>query len=118
MSITPQTTPNGNIPVSATSPDIQDVWVEYDDVEEVVTVTPGQVDKGTTVRFKDPKGGKLRIVFLSPSGKETDAVQDSDPCTLIIGGTYHFECFFSYADGRPDINPANGGVIDVVPQRP
>jgi hypothetical protein len=100
------------------SVDVHDIDIDYNESTGAVTVTPTWVDKNTTVRFKNPKGGKLRIVFLSPTGKETDTVLDSELCTLSVGGTYHFKCFFTPSGAKNEISPKSGGVIDVVPQRP
>ena len=66
---------------------IQEIWVDYDERNDGVSVNPDGVRKGATVRFRDPKGGKLRIVFLSPTGDETTTVSDSELCTLSVGGT-------------------------------
>jgi hypothetical protein len=118
MSTINQITSNGASAVAPTFAVVQDIWVEYDETNDRVTVTPGKVDKGATVRFKNPKGGQLRIVFLSPDGRETEPVGDSESCTLMIGGTYHFKCFFTFAGANGEISPESGGVIDVVPQRP
>jgi len=113
MSSTTQVTPNGRIAPA----DVKEIHVVYNDANPVI-VTPPSVSKGTTARFKDPSGGKLRIVFLSPTGKATDQVLDSELCTLTVGGTYHFKCFFTDAKGVEHEGPAIGGVIDVEPQRP
>lgn len=94
----------------------QDVWVEYDDASDTVTVTPDSVSKETKVCFKNSKG-KLKIVFLSPTGKETDTLTDTEECILTVGGSYHFKCFFTGPNGETD-SPKNGGVIVVSPLRP
>lgn len=114
MSTSTQVTPNRRDIAPA---EIQEIHVEYNGSNSV-TVTPTSVSKGTTARFKDPKGGKLRIVFLSPTGKATDHVLDSELCTLTVGGMYHFKCFFTGADGVERESPTNGGVIEVSPVRP
>jgi hypothetical protein len=99
--------------------DVQEISVEHDETTDRVTVTPRSVHKGTTVRFKDPKGSKLRIVFLCPNGKqEVDSVLDSDLYTLTTGGTYHFKCFFKRQEAIAEYSPEIGGVIDVLPRRP
>src|SRR5437764_12016489 len=75
--------------------DVQQISVEYDEVTDKVIVTPSAVHKDTIVRFKNPKGGKVRIVFLCPDGKENEFVSDSDLYTLTIGGIYVFNSFFN-----------------------
>src|SRR5262245_18163545 len=52
----------------------QDIELRYDESTYSVTVTPDSVAKGTTVRFVNPDGGKVRVVFVSPRGNESDAV--------------------------------------------
>jgi hypothetical protein len=96
----------------------KEISVDYNETSYAVTVSPEKIDKDTCVRFKNPKGGKLRIVFLSPTGKETDTVTDSDTCTLTVGGFYHFKCFFTPPGSNNEISPKTGGVIDVIPHRP
>lgn len=96
---------------------IQVVRVEYDETNDSVTVTPQAIEKGTTVRFKNPSGG-LRIAFLSPSGEEMEPLSDTELFKLAIGGTYHFRCFFTPVGKNGEISPENGGVIDVLPLRP
>ncbi|HWZ42732.1 MAG TPA: hypothetical protein VNW97_04615 [Candidatus Saccharimonadales bacterium] len=118
MSTITQATPVDAVSTPVVFTDLQDIQVAYDKIHDRVTVTPNQMDKGATVRFHDPNGGKLRIVFLSPCGKEMDSVSDSEPYVLKIGGTYHFKCFFSPLEGTTETSPENGGIIDVVPQRP
>ena|SRR5205823_7769573 len=98
--------------------DVQEISVEYDEINDGVIVTPPEVAKGKIVRFKDPKGGKLRIEFLCPNGKETDPVLDSEFYTLVEGGTYHFKCFFTRPGASREVSPKTGGVIDVLPRRP
>lgn len=117
MKMTIQQTASNNGSAHTNLADVQEISVQYNEATDAVTVTPGEVRKGTTVRFKNP-GGKLRIVFLSPSGKEMEAVSDSELCKLTIGGTYHFRCFFSSVGLNDEVNPESGGVLDVVPQRP
>ena len=117
MKMTIQRTVSNNGSDHTSLAEVQEISVQYDEATDAVTVTPGQVSKGTTARFKNP-GGKLRIVFLSPSGKEMEPVSDSELCKLTIGGTYHFRCFFSSVGQNDEISPESGGVIDVVPQRP
>lgn len=102
----------------ATGPNVQDIWVAYDQVNNGVTVNPGQVPKGTTVQFLDPNKGKLRIVFLSPSGNDSDTVLDSQAAMMAIGGIYHFKCFFTPVGATQEINPKNGGIIIVSPTQP
>ena len=120
MATTIEITPNGPVAVPAPMDPttVQDIWVAYDAATDGVTVTPDQVPKGTAVRFLDPAKGKLRIVFLSPSGLETEPVLDSHLCLMVVGGTYHFKCFFTPVGATSEISPKYGGVIDVVPQRP
>src|SRR5215469_18539831 len=94
-----QVNPNGALPGPAHLADTMEILVEYDPTTGGVTVNPGQVDKNTTVRFRDPKGNKLKIVFLSPEGNETDTMLDTDSCTMLIGGIYHFLCYFTTPGG-------------------
>lgn len=116
--MTYQVNPNGAIPGPASLADVKEVLVDYDKVAGGVTVTPGQVDKGATVRFRDPQGGKLRIVFLSPEGNASDCVMDSDSCTMLVGGIYHFQCFFTPLGSENEIAAKTGGVLEVYPPRP
>jgi hypothetical protein len=106
------------VPLTATVTAVQDVSVAYDEANDGVTVTPGQIGKGATVRFSDPKGGRLRIEFLLPNGQETTPVLDSEFYILEIGGIYHFKCFFLPKGASVEISPKNGGILDVVPERP
>jgi hypothetical protein len=99
-------------------PKVLTIWVAYDKANDGVTVNPGQVDKGTTVQFLDPDKGKLRIAFLSPTGRESDTVLDSHVAMMVIGGVYHFKCFFTPVGATHEISPTNGGVIVVSPERP
>ena len=96
----------------------QDIQLRYNEATWGVTVTPDTVHKGTTVRFVNPDGGKVRVVFLSPRGNEVDAVKDSESCLLAIGGSYHFKCFFLPEGATREIAATTGGVIDVIPHRP
>ena len=114
MSALPQLIPDG-ANASSASARVQDIMVEYDETNEAVSVTPDAVKKGTSVRFKCSKGS-LKIVFLSPTGKETETLTDSDVCKLTIGGAYHFKCYFTLPNGTE--SPENGGVLDVLPHRP
>ena len=118
MSRNPQKISNGTGPASVDVAAVHDILVAYDKTNDGVIVTPGEVRKGSTVRFKDPAGGKLRIKFLLPNGKESDPVMDSETYTLTVGGTYHFKCFFTLPGTTREISPRYGGVIDVMPQRP
>ena len=118
MSMNPQRISNGTGPASVVVAAVHDVLVAYDKTNDGVMVSSGEVRKGTIVRFRDPAGGKLRIKFLLPNGKETDPVVDSETYTLAVGGTYHFKCFFTLPGTSREISPRNGGVIDVMPQRP
>ena len=106
-------------PTNTTDPGSEavDVWVEYDEENDGVNVTPTAVHKDTVVRFRNSKGHKL-IEFLSPAGDDCDMVMDSKIYALRIGGTYHFKCFFIHPETGYEISPKNGGVIDVEPQRP
>lgn len=114
-----QVNPNGAIPGPLSLAGVKEILVEYVPATGGVIVTPGQVDKDTTVRFRDPKGNKLKIIFLSPEGNETDTVLDSDTCTMIVGGIYHFLCFFtSPGDKYEQIVAKTGGVLEVYPPRP
>jgi len=119
MATITQVISNGAPKASTNSADVKDILVNYDYNNRGVSVTPTSVDKGTTARFRNvQQGGKLRIVFLSPTGKETDEVLDSELCTLMIGGTYHFKCFFTAPGSSIEESPETGGVIDVYPPRP
>lgn len=85
---------------------------------DMVKVDPPQVnrEKDMPILFKDRNGGKVRIVFLSPEGKETNhEVKDSEPCTLTDGGLYHFHCYFTRAGSNSEDPNPSGGVLDVVP---
>ncbi|HEY6347938.1 MAG TPA: AbrB/MazE/SpoVT family DNA-binding domain-containing protein [Candidatus Angelobacter sp.] len=113
-----QVNPNGAVPQTANLADVHQILVEYDSTSGGVTVNPGQVDNGKTVRFKDPKGGKLRVVFLSPEGNETDTVLDGDSCTMIIAGIYRFLCFFTPPEATTEIAAKTVGVLEVYPHRP
>ena len=113
-----QVNPNGAILAAANDAHVQEILVDYDPISGGVTVNPGTVDKGKTVRFKDPKGGRLRVVFLSPEGNETDQVLDRDSCTMIVGGIYHFKCFFTLPGTTTEIASKTGGVLEVYPPRP
>ena len=115
MSALPQLTPDGSDLAPARSTNVQDIFVEYDETNDGVTVTPDNVKKGSSARFKCSKG-PLKITFLSPTGKEMETLTESDICALTVGGTYHFKCSFTTADGTE--SPTNGGVIDVLPRRP
>lgn len=110
--------PGDSFPSSANLADVQEISVGYDEINDSVIVTPEAVRKGTTVRFKDPKGSKLRIVFLSPNGKEVETVSDSESYKLTTGGSYHFKCFFTLPGASGEVYPKSGGVIDVMPRRP
>jgi len=112
MSTITEVTPNSQPTV------VKDIWVAYDEANDGVTVNPGTVDKGTTVRFLDPNGGKLRIVFLSPTGNQCDPVANRQLCTMVIDGIYHFKCFFTPVGGTREISPKNGGVIVVPSELP
>jgi len=116
MSALPKVFPDGAVAASENSTATQDVWVEYDETNDAVSVSPESVSKGTKVCFKTSKG-TLKVVFLSPTGKETDTLTDTDECYLTVGGSYHFKCFFTGLDGKTD-SPKNGGVIIVAPTRP
>lgn len=108
--------PNG---AGATSgADTQEILVAYDEANDGVTVTPDSVAKNTHVRFVDPNGGRLRVAFLCPDGKEVEVVPHMTWCMMLIGGTYHFKCYFTPAGYAHEISPTNGGVIDVMPRRP
>ena len=96
---------------------VQEILVEYDEANDSVKVTPTAVQKGAVVRFKAPKGVKLRIEFLLPNGEETRSVLDSEEYALVEGGTYHFKCFFKSSETENEV-PKDGGVIDILPRRP
>ncbi|HEY6351275.1 MAG TPA: hypothetical protein VI636_17870 [Candidatus Angelobacter sp.] len=113
-----QVNPNGAILANGNVADIHEIQVGYDPTSGGVSVNPGLVDKGTTVRFKDPAGGKVRIVFLSPEGNPSDIVCDSDSCTMLIGGVYHFLCYFTPLGADSETPARTGGVLEVHPPRP
>jgi hypothetical protein len=97
---------------------VQDIALDYDESTYAVTVTPDSVQTNTTVRFMNPKGAKVRVVFLSPRGNETDTVLDSESCTLTVGGIYHFKCFFLPKGATTEITSATGGGVEVQPHKP
>jgi hypothetical protein len=104
---------------SADVPGVQEIQIEWDPKTGAVTVTPSTVKKGTTIRLKNSKGQRVRIVFLSPDGHEGESVRDSDTYTVTTGGLYHFECFFTASgSGAKEVKSKLGGVIDVTPHRP
>ncbi|HEY6249253.1 MAG TPA: hypothetical protein VI685_04795 [Candidatus Angelobacter sp.] len=113
-----QVNPNGAVPTAANPADVQEIQVDYDPASGGVTVNPGLVEKGKTVHFKDPKGGKVRVVFLSPEGNPSDEMLDCDSCTMNIGGIYHFQCFFTPVGATSEIAAKTGGVLEVHPPRP
>jgi hypothetical protein len=86
---------------------------------ELATVSPQQVNKNEfpTVFFHTEPPGKVRVVFLSPEGNETDVVADSEEYKLVKGGFYHFNCYFTSAEGKEDNEPV-GGTLDVIPHKP
>jgi len=108
----------GTAGFASRGPKVQDIWVAFDEANDGVTVKPDQVAKGATVQFRDPNKGKIRIVFLSPTGNESDTVLDSHVAMMVIGGVYHFKCFFTPVGATHEISPKNGGVIIVSPERP
>jgi hypothetical protein len=97
---------------------VQDIQLDYDESTYAVTVTPDSVQHNTTVRFVNPKGAKVRVVFLSPRGNETDTVLDSQSCMLEIGGIYQFKCFFLPKGATTEISSATGGGVEVIPHKP
>jgi len=117
MSALPQADPKGPVAVPAASPVVKEITVAYDYAKKTVSVSPDTVDKGTSARFKNPNG-KLTIVFLSPTGREIETIADTDVCHLVIGGSYHFKCFFTDSDGAVHEGPNDGGVIIVSPTQP
>jgi plastocyanin len=114
----PASATNGESSAEVENSRFQDIHLRYNEATWGVTVTPDTVHKGTTVRFVNPDGGKVRVVFLSPRGNEVDAVKDSESCLLAIGGSYHFKCFFLPEGATREIAAATGGFIDVIPHRP
>lgn len=114
--------PNGAVPATSSlvnpegsqSSDTVVIKVKYDKSTETVTVTPCEFCKGDTVRFTDADGGTLKVAFLSAMGKETETYKDSEECTLVMGGVFHFKCYF----GTNEYSPEVGGVIDVTPHMP
>jgi hypothetical protein len=87
---------------------------------ETAKVSPEQVNKNenATVYFHTDSPGKVRVVFLSPEGNETDHVADSEPYTLAKGGFYHFNCYFTPFEGAKESTEPIGGTLDVVPHKP
>jgi hypothetical protein len=104
--------------VARPSKDVVEIMVDYDEAVGWVNVTPSSVTKGTTVCFRNPKGGKLRIAFLSPTGDESTTATDSEVLTLTVGGTFHFKCYFTLSGATIETSPTSIGVIDVFPHRP
>jgi hypothetical protein len=114
----------------ALSKDAVPILVTYPDkpapatTMEMATVSPAMVDRDknkgpdTTVYFHTNSPGKVRIVFLSPAGNETDSVADSEPYTLARGGFYHFNCYFTPFEGAKESTEPIGGTLDVVPHKP
>lgn len=86
-----------------------------------VSVDPPEIDrfKEMPVQFDNfPDGGTVRIVFLSPTGEETDVVHDSQPVKLTTGGFYHFNCYFTPKGETEELDLISGGALDVIPHRP
>jgi len=117
MAALTQVEPKDPATVPADLPDVQDILVDYDPETKAVSVTPDTVGKRTFVRFKYPDG-KLTIVFLSPTGNETETLTDTDIRQLTVGGSYHFKCFFTESDGSVYEGSGDGGVIIVSPTKP
>jgi hypothetical protein len=123
MSTTTQVPTNGT---GALPKEAKPIMVTYPDklttaaAMETATVTPEQVhkDKTPTVCFQTTPPGKVRVVFLSPEGNETDHVADSEPYTLAKGGFYHFNCYFTPVEGAKESTEPIGGMLDVVPHKP
>jgi hypothetical protein len=118
MSTLTATTPNGT---ATTTTNQEDVNVSIGlDANGRVTVTPGEVKTNTNVRFTSPLGA-LKIVLLSPSGKEAEVLTDADVFIPAIAGTYRFRCFYTPGgigtQGALGTVSAEGGVI-VVKERP
>ncbi|HKD79444.1 MAG TPA: hypothetical protein VKH81_07095 [Candidatus Angelobacter sp.] len=90
--------------------------------KEVYTVTVSQdevyKDLDMPVIFENPNGELVKIVFLSPEGKETDEVKAGKECTLTVGGFYHYNCYFIPAGETEPIKATTGGTLDVLPHRP
>jgi|SRR6516225_7420870 hypothetical protein len=90
-----------------------------DTAMDTATVFPKEVNKDDfpTVFFHTDPPGKVRIVFLSPEGNETDDVADSEEYSLVKGGFYHFNCYFTSDEGAKEGEPV-GGTLDVIPHKP
>jgi hypothetical protein len=113
---------NGTPPttISVTYKETSDMTVTPPQKKYTVAVKPDQVNKDLEmpVRFVNPDGGKVRIVFLSPMGKETDEVQDSQLCNLTVGGFFHFNCYFTPPGATKEFPATTGGTLDVIPHKP
>ena len=94
----------------------QEIILDYNTKYEV-TVTPQEVKNNQTVCFKGTKGGKVRVIFVSPFGDELLEMVDSETRMLSVGGFYHFKCFFT-PNGGKEIESKTGGILDVQPHRP
>lgn len=103
--------------MATVNPLVQDIQVEWDPKTGGVTITPSKVKTGTIVRFTNPKGEKVRIVFLS-NGKEANAVEDSNTYTFSTEGTFSFDCFFTAPGSTMEKKSKLGGVIIVTPHVP
>lgn len=114
-----QLTPNDADPGPTNLANVQVIQIDWDPTAPGgVTVKPPKVKPGTTVRFENSKGEKVRIVFLSSDGKETDSVADSQTYTLATEGTFSFECFFTAPGLTKETKAKVGGVIVVTPHVP
>jgi hypothetical protein len=113
--------PNGRISVMSNSntpnsDGLQSIMLSYDPQTYTVTVAPDCVAKDSMICFKT-NSGKVKVVFLSPFGDEITTLLDSEARTISTGGCYHFNCYFTNADGV-EFKSKTGGVIDVQPHRP
>ena len=97
----------------------KEITLDYDPKTYAVSVTPNKIGKGSTIRFRSPKG-KVRVVFVSPFNTDSVEMLDSEQRTLTVGGCYHFRCFFKSESDEygQEIESPTGGVLDIEPHRP
>ncbi|HEY7404434.1 MAG TPA: hypothetical protein VIB39_12985 [Candidatus Angelobacter sp.] len=90
------------------------------DEMEVAAVLPQKVKRKETpkVFFYTTPPGRVRIVFVSPAGNPTDEVADHEVYTIARGGIYHFNCYFTPAEGAEESTEPVGGTLEVIPHKP
>lgn len=110
--VSPSVVVNGS---GSGSSDVTEIILDYDQ-NGTVTGMPDTVEKETTICFK-AREGRVRVVFLSPFNDNTVEMLDSEERKLIVGGVYHFRCFFTEPGGG-EIEAGTGGILDVTPNRP